>query len=298
MAFVKGARMHIPESPSSGRFDTWSAAVDPTVASVARIYDYAIGGKDNFKVDRDVAHALVAEVPEALLFARENRSFLRRAVRFLAAECGIRQFIDHGSGLPTADNVHQIAQRSEPGSRVVYIDNDPVVLAYGRVLLAEDGNTAVLHADMGATESILAEERTRQLIDFTEPVAALYVSVLHCIPDDADPGAVVARMLDAVPSGSYLVLSHIVSDDQQAAAHFTEFMTSSTAWGRVRSPEEVAGFFTGLELVEPGLVDVVDWRPDPGDPVWSVTDSPFGEFPPDPAGPKKLWELGGIARKP
>lgn len=272
--------------------------MDTTVASVARVYDYAIGGKDNFKVDRDVAQALVAEVPEALLFARENRSFLRRAVRFLAAECGIRQFIDNGSGLPTADNVHQIAQRSEPGARVVYIDNDPVVLAYGRVLLADDGNTTVLQADMSSPESLLADERTRQLIDFTEPTAMLYVSVLHCIPDDAAPGEAVARMLDAVPSGSYLVLSHIVSEDQQAADQFTEFMTSSTTWGRVRTPQEVTEFFAGLDLLEPGLVDVVDWRPDPEETAWSVTDSPFGEFPPDPAGPKKLWELGGIARKP
>lgn len=290
--------MHTPESPSSGRSETSSAAVDPTVPSVARIYDYAIGGKDNFKVDRDVAQALVAEVPEALLFARENRSFLRRAVRFLAAECGIRQFIDNGSGLPTADNVHQIAQRSQPGARVVYVDNDPVVLAYGRALLADDGNTVVLQADMTAPEAITADDRTRQLIDFTEPTAVLYVSVLHCITDDANPSEVVARMLDAVPSGSYLVLSHIVSDDPDAAAQFTEFMTSSTTWGRVRSPQEVAEFFAGLEILEPGLVDVVDWRPDPAEPVWSVTESPFGEFPPDPAGPKKLWELGGIARKP
>ena len=275
-----------------------SAAVDPTVPSVARIYDYAIGGKDNFKVDRDAAQALVAEVPEALLFARENRSFLRRAVRFLAAECGIRQFIDNGSGLPTADNVHQIAQRSQPGARVVYVDNDPVVLAYGRALLAEDRNTAVLQADMTSPETLLTDDRTRQLIDCTEHAALLYVSVLHCIPDDAAPGEVVARMLDAIPSGSYLVLSHIVSEDPEAAEHFTELMTSSTTWGRVRTPQEVTELFDGLDLLEPGLVDVVDWRPDPEETAWSVTDSPFGEFPPDPAGPKKLWELGGIARKP
>lgn len=290
--------MHTPESSSPGRSETSSAAVNPRVPSVARIYDYALGGKDNFKVDRDTAQALAAEVPEALLFARENRSFLRRAVRFLATDCGVRQFIDNGSGLPTADNVHQIAQLSQPDTRVVYVDNDPVVLAYGRALLAGDGNTTVLQADIASPEAIIADARTRQLIDLTEPAAVMYVSVLHCIPDDAEPGEVVARMLEAVPSGSYLVLSHIVSDDPGAAAQFTEFMTSSTTWGRVRSPQEVAGFFSGLELLEPGLVDVVDWRPDPDEPVWSVTESPFGEFPPDPEGPKKLWEMGGIARKP
>ncbi|QUH02230.1 SAM-dependent methyltransferase [Saccharopolyspora erythraea] len=290
--------MHTPETSSSQHSGPPGTAVDHSVPSVARIYDYAIGGKDNFKVDRDVAQALVAEVPEALLFARENRSFLRRAVRFLAAECGVRQFIDNGSGLPTADNVHQIAQRCEAGARVVYIDNDPVVLAYGRALLADDGNTAVLQADMTAPDKIIADARTRQLIDFTEQTAVLYVSVLHCVPDEAAPRDVVARMLDAVPSGSYLVLSHIVSDDREAAERFTKFMTSSTAWGRVRSPQEVAEIFDGLELLEPGLVDVVDWRPDSSEPVWSVTDSPFGEFPADPEGPKKLWELGGIARKP
>lgn len=271
--------------------------VDTSVSSVARIYDYAIGGKDNFEIDRRVANELVKYVPEALLFARENRSFLRRAIKYLADECGIRQFIDNGSGLPTEDNVHQIAQRSGSEARVLYIDNDPVVLAYGRALLAENGNTQVVQGDMADVDGIFAGEQARHLIDFSQPTAVLYVSVLHCIPDSARPGEVVERLLDRVPSGSYLLLSHIVSEDEEAARQFTEFMTSKTTWGRVRTPDEVASYFEGLELVEPGLVDVVNWRPDPDEPAWSY-ESPFGEFPQPEVGNKKLWELGGIARKP
>lgn len=290
--------MATPETPSFETPGPHSTDVDTTVPSVARIYDYAIGGKDNFQVDREVAQELVRAVPEALLFARENRAFLGRAVRYLAAECGIRQFIDNGSGLPTEHNVHQIAQRADPDARVLYIDNDPVVLAYGRALLADNGNTTVVRADMTRPTEILADQRTDRLIDAGTPAALLYISVLHCIPDEAEPGEVVARLLEAVPSGSYLVLSHIVSDDDAVAAHFTELMTSRTNWGRVRTPTEVARFFEGLDLVEPGLVDVVDWRPDPGEQAWPVESSPFGEFPADPAGPKTLWELGGIARKP
>lgn len=271
--------------------------VDTSVPSVARIYDYAIGGKDNFEIDRAVAHQLVDVVPEALLFARENRSFLQRAVRYLSEECGVRQFVDNGSGLPTEDNVHQIAQRYQPDSRVVYVDRDPAVLAYGRALLADNGNTEVVHGDMTDVDGVLAGESTRRLIDLTQPVAVLYVSVLHCIPDSAGPGDVVARLLDQVPSGSYLLLSHIVSDDAVVAEEFTTLMTTRTDWGRVRTPQEVTGLFEGLELVEPGLVDVVDWRPDADQQAWSY-ESPFGEFPRPPVQNKKLWELGGIARKP
>lgn len=289
--------MDTPVPPGSGRTPT-SDEIDTAVPSVARIYDYALGGKDNFQVDRELARELTREVPEALLFARENRAFLRRSVRYLAAECGIRQFIDNGSGLPTSDNVHQVAQRHQPDARVVYIDNDPVVLAYGRALLDEDDRTTVLRADMTRPEDFLGDPQVGKLIDFDEPVAVLYVSVLHCIPDDAGPAEVVARLLDAVPSGSYLLLSHIVSEDDDVAARFTEQMTGRTNWGRVRRPEEVARFVEGMDLVPPGLVNVVDWHPDPDEQAWPVLGSPFGEYPADPAAPRVMWELGGIARKP
>ena len=273
-----------------------SPEVDTSVPSVARIYDYAVGGKDNFEVDRAAKREMIGGAPEMLRVAQENRAFLGRAVDFLAREAGVRQFIDNGSGLPTARNVHQVAQEANPDARVVYVDNDPVVLAYGRALLAENGNTTVQQADMAAPEEILRSPRTTELIDFDQPVAVLYVSVLHCLPDEAHPQDAVRRLLAAVPSGSYLLLSHIVSEDRQAADYLTEFMNSRTTWGRVRTPEEASRCFDGLELVEPGLVDVADWRPDPDQPV--SFGSHFGDFEVREEGEKKLWELGGVARKP
>jgi hypothetical protein len=269
--------------------------VDTSVPSVARIYDYAVGGKDNFEVDRIATRDMVDGAPEMVRVARENRAFLGRAVDFLAEEAGVRQFIDNGSGLPTARNVHQVAQEANSDARVVYVDNDPAVLAYGRALLAENGNTTVLQADMAAPEEILQAPRTRELIDFDQPVAVLYVSVLHCLPDEAGPGDAVRRLLDAVPSCSYLLLSHIVSDDRQAADYLTEFMTSRSSWGRVRTPEEASRYFDGLELVEPGLVDVAEWRAD-ADAI--AFDSHFQDAGDRPVEDKKLWELGGIGRKP
>src|SRR5690606_31911633 len=283
--------------PGTSGQHTADTGIDTSVPSVARIYDYALGGKDNFQVDREAAQELLQIAPEALLFARENRAFLQRAVRFLAEECGIRQFIDNGSGLPTENNVHQIAQRYQPDSKVVYIDNDPVVLAYGRALLSDD-NTTVVCSDLTDPDELLDSEELQWLIDLDEPVAVLYVSVLHCIPDEMEPQRIVSRMLERVPSGSYLLLSHIVADDDAVAAEFTKKMTERTSWGRVRKPEEVTAYFTGLELIEPGLVNVVDWRPDPQAQAWTVGDSPFGEYPADPTGGRKMWELGGIARKP
>ncbi|SHM23238.1 SAM-dependent methyltransferase [Cryptosporangium aurantiacum] len=261
--------------------------VDTSVPSVARMYDYYLGGKDNFGVDREAVRQLDAAAPGTKALAINNRRFLQRAVRTLAAEHGIRQFIDHGSGLPTQDNVHQIAQGVDPGARVVYIDNDPIVLAHGRALLAENGNTAVIQADMRDTAAILAQPELTKLIDFDQPVAALFVSVLHCIPDGDDPAALVARVFDRLPSGSYLVISHLASDDDAVREHLTEFMLTSTGgnWGRVRKPAEIATLFGDLDVIEPGLVEISTWRPDPA-------------F----AGPKQTsleWiEYGGVARKP
>ncbi|MGP4017735.1 SAM-dependent methyltransferase [Saccharopolyspora sp. 5N708] len=270
--------------------------IDMSVPSVARMYDYAIGGKDNFEVDRAAAHELAKVFPEGFQFTRDNRSFLGRAVHYLTKEAGIRQFIDNGSGLPAQRTVHQVAQELNPDARVVYIDNDPVVLAYGRALLEGNGKTTVLQADLAEPEKILAEESTRKLIDRNEPVAALYVSVLHCLPDEGKPGDVVTRMLDALPSGSYVVISHLVAEDQAPMDYFTEYMNRSMSWGRVRRPAEVTRFFDGLEILEPGLVDIEFWRPDSYTEEMTF-DLPF-DVPVVAPGDKQLWEFGGVARKP
>jgi SAM-dependent methyltransferase len=240
--------------------------IDTRTASVARAYDALLGGTDNYEIDRRAADGLEDLMPGSYTLARNNRRYLERAVRYLAGECGIRQFIDNGSGLPTQSNVHQVAQQAAPGSRVVYVDIDPVVLAHGRVksLLAEDDSTAFIQADVCDTERILSHPDTRRLINFDEPVAVLYFSFLHCIPDDRDPGGVVGRMLDRLAPGSHLAVSHLSSDDPQVREGVTRFTLDAFGghWGRVRSPEEVAGFFDGLETVPPGLVSVTAWRPD------------------------------------
>jgi len=266
--------------------------------TVARIYDYGMGGKDNFEVDRQAALALVQVSPEMLDVARENRLFLYRAVRYLAREAGIRQFIDMGSGMPTKNNVHEVAQQFQPDARVVYVDIDPIVLAHGRALLAGDGNTTVITADMARPEEILASEDLRALIDFDQPVGLLYFSVLHCLPDSADPGGALRTMLDAVPSGSYLAISHLCSDDVAAGDAFTAEMLALGPWGRVRRPAELHAFVAGLEPVEPGIVDVAQWRPDPNQPPLSPVPEPLRPYVGRSSETKKIWELGGVLRKP
>lgn len=266
--------------------------------TVARIYDYGMGGKDNFDVDREAAEGLAQITPEMLDVARENRLFLYRAVRYLARETGIRQFIDMGSGLPTAHNVHSVAQEFTPDARVVYVDIDPIVLAHGRALLVENDDTVVITADMARSEDILAQQEVRDLIDFTEPVGVLYFSVLHCLPDDADPRAALWTMLDAVPSGSHLAFSHLVSDDVAAGEAFTEGMLALGPWGRVRRPAEINSFVEGLEPVAPGLVDVSEWRPDPGQPALEPVPKPLRPFLGKSTAGKSVWELGGVLRKP
>ncbi|HEV7625208.1 MAG TPA: SAM-dependent methyltransferase, partial [Streptomyces sp.] len=179
--------------------------VDVTTPSVARMYDYYLGGKDNYEVDRLAVAELDKVVPSTKPLAINNRRFLQRAVRVLAQDYGVRQFLDHGSGLPTQDNVHQVAQGIDPGSRAVYIDNDPIVLAHGRALLQENDNTAVIQADLRDSDAIFDHPEVRQLIDLSEPVGALFVSVMHCIPDSSDPAAVLRGIIERLPSGSFLV---------------------------------------------------------------------------------------------
>ncbi|MCZ0991768.1 SAM-dependent methyltransferase [Streptomyces diastatochromogenes] len=237
--------------------------VDVSVPSVARMYDSLLGGRDNYPADRAACSALLEQVPSMRELALNNRQFLRRVVHTLAAHYGIRQFIDHGSGLPTQDNVHEIAQRVDPASRVVYIDNDPSVRAMGGVLLETNERTAVLQADMRDTGEIFDSEPVRRLIDLDEPVAALFVSVLHCIPDSSRPGELIAHVADRLPSGSMMVVCQLVSDSPKIRDFVTGFMDEQTQghWGRVREKSDVAAFCAPLELVDPGLTEVSAWRP-------------------------------------
>lgn len=282
--------------------------IDVTAPTIARAYDYALFGKDHWEADRELAHAILAADPTSVWMARQNRAYLIRVVRFLAETCGIRQFIDHGSGLPTRENVHQIAQRHGPGSRVVYIDNDPLVLVQGRALLPEDEATIVVTADMSRPEDILGNPEVGQLIDFDQPVGLLYISVLHCLKDAADPWGVVRRMLAAVPSGSYLAISTITAHTPEHGQAFTDaILAKDPTWGRVRTIEEINRFFDGVSVVEPGLGDIANWRLDLGPAVLPRPDSPENpvDWPPewgddvvDPNAPKTIWEHGGVGCKP
>jgi hypothetical protein len=257
------------------------AGINVAVASTARIYDFWLGGKDNFAADRAAALAVTEVAPEARLMAVENRKFLRRAVRYLAAEAGITQFLDIGTGLPTRGNVHQVAQEANPAAGVVYVDNDPMVIAHSRALKTGE-NTAVIEADVRLPQDILDHRETRKLIDFSQPLAVLLVAVLHFIGDDDNPAGIVAAIRDAMAPGSYLVVSHVTSDirrdvSAQAAVHYKKVTPNAT----LRSREEILRFFAGLDLIEPGLVQVPYWHPE--------------EEVPD-AG--KVWFLGGVGCKP
>ncbi|MGV9790826.1 SAM-dependent methyltransferase [Streptomyces sp. NPDC003435] len=238
--------------------------VDLSVPSPARMYDWLLGGSHNYEADEEACERLLGVAPTSREVALNNRWFLQRVVHVLAREHGIRQFIDFGSGLPTQRNVHQIAQDVDPAARVVYVDNDPVVLALGQSLLDENENTAILSADMTDTAKILAHEDFQRLIDFSKPTAALFVSVLHCLPDSAEPKALVQRVVRNLVPGSFVVVCQLVSEDPQVRDDVTELMLALTHgnWGRVREEADVDAMFEGLIVEEPGLVDVTDWRPD------------------------------------
>ncbi|MFI6522212.1 SAM-dependent methyltransferase [Spirillospora sp. NPDC050679] len=236
--------------------------IDPAVASPARVYDHLLGGKDNFEADRAVADMMIKAFPETREVLRENRRFLVRAVRCLAAEHGVRRFLDIGSGLPTQDNVHQVAQRSAPGSQTVYVDNDPMVTVHARALLDAPG-TAVIHGDLRRPEDILAEAAVRDLLATDEPVALLLVAVLHFIKDSEDPYGLVKRLVEALPPGSFLVLSHGTDlEAESAEVARGAYRRNASADLTLRPLDGVAPFFDGLELLDPGLVWAKDWRPD------------------------------------
>jgi hypothetical protein len=244
-----------------------SLPFDTSVAHQARMYDYVLGGKDNYAADRAAAEAGLKVWPDMAFAMRANRAFLGRVVRYLAAQAGIRQFLDIGTGIPTSGNTHQVAQAIAPESRVVYVDYDPVVLAHARALLdsSEAGATEYIHADLRDTSAIL--EQAGRLLDFTRPVAVTLLAILHMIPDDDDPHAIVAKVMDAVPQGSYLAVSHAAVDlfDQETGDTFKSVVNQNMQqqW-TPRAREQVARFFAGTDLVEPGLVPVQEWRPEPG----------------------------------
>src|SRR6266545_2612913 len=223
-----------------------------TTPNVARIYDYWLGGKDNFAADRDAAEKILTLIPEARFAARANRAFLGRAVQFLA-RAGIRQFLNIGTGLPTQANVHEVAHQVNPGARVVYVDNDPVVLAHARALLNDTGATVIIEADLRDPQKILEDPGLRTLIDFGEPVAVLMVAILHFITEAEDPLAIVSRFREVMVPGSYLALSEVTAVYRQATAPMVP-----------RSHAQVGAFFDGFELVEPGVVYAPQWRPDVG----------------------------------
>jgi SAM-dependent methyltransferase len=253
-------------SGTDGSGGARSLPFDTSVAHQARMYDYVLGGTDNYAADRAAVEAWLKVDPGAVATSRENRAFLGRAVRYLAADAGIRQFLDIGTGIPTAGNTHEVAQSVAPDARVVYVDYDPVVLAHARALLTsgEAGATEYIDADLRDTGVILT--RAAQLLDFTRPVAVTLLAILHALPDPDDPHAIVARIMDAVPPGSYLVISHAGSDlrDQQTLDSLREIVTQMVRLQPgFRDREQVLRFFDGLDLVEPGLVRVEEWRRDP-----------------------------------
>jgi hypothetical protein len=263
------------QQPSDPNLDQdVSARINTGVAHPARVYDYWLGGKDNFAADREAAEQVIAVRPAIRADVRANRAFLGRAVRYLAAEAGIRQFLDIGTGLPSADNTHEVAQSVAPEARVVYADNDPIVLAHARALLtsAPEGVTAYADADLRDPDRVLAA--ARQTLDLDQPVDVMLIAILHHIPDADDPYGIVARLIDAVAPGSYLVLSHPASDiDTEAVAEVARRYNARVPAGQQRrSQDEVARFFAGLELLEPGVVQTAQWRP--GAPV-STTPVPM-----------------------
>jgi SAM-dependent methyltransferase len=265
--------------------------VDSERPSTARIYDYYLGGTDNYRVDREAAERLMATVPESIAAVRSNRDFLVRAVRFLAGEAGIEQFLDIGSGLPTNLNVHEVAQGVNPSARVVYVDNDPSVRAYGDALLATSDSVRFAQQDLREPQEIFADPAVQGLIDFTKPVAILIIAILPFLYDADDPDGIMARIRRAMAPGSYLVITHVLDESRTRALAATQRQAGTRAW-TPRSRDRISSFFADFELVEPGLTVAAHWRPSeesgaPGRAEFSEAEDA-----------KLNWLLGGIGRKP
>ena len=262
----------------------WKESFRPDIPSPARMYDYYLGGKDHYPADREAAEQVLSAAPDIRLGARANREFLQRAVRFLAGEAGIRQFLDIGTGLPTAGNVHEVAQSVAPDSRIVYVDNDPVVKVHALDLLhGVDGTTFIKH-DLREPDSILDDPELRRVIDTSKPTAVLLLAILHFLSDDERPREIVERLLGPFPSGSYLVLTHGTADSRPQVHAAAKVYDKATSRGFARSHDQVNLFLTGLEPVDPGLVWVPQWRPGPDTALTSE--------------PERSIFYGAVARKP
>ena len=237
------------------------ARIDTTVAHPARRYDYWLGGKDNFAADRESGDAIAAAFPTVRIAVIENRRFVRRAVAYLAGQAGIRQFLDIGTGIPTSPNVHEIAQGLDPTSRVAYVDNDPIVLVHARALLTSsaEGATAYIDADLREPDKILANVDLRNTLDFSQPMALMLGAILHFIPDEEDPYGIVARLVGALPKGSYLLVSH-ATNDFLTPQEVAEIVAGRYGPFYARSEGEFSRFFEGCELVSPGITSVAEWR--------------------------------------
>ena len=257
--------------------------IDTSSAHPARMYDYYLGGKDNYQVDRDAAEEVMAIMPQTRMAARANRDFLGRVVRHLT-KLGVRQFLDIGTGIPGPGNTGEVAHTLAPDARVVYVDNDPIVLAHAEALLAkaDRARTTVISGDLRDPRAILGDPRVTSVLDFNEPIAVLLIAVLHFVREDENPYGVVRHLMDAAPPGGYLALSHATADFDPASAR--EGVLAYTRAGArfvPRTRSQFAAFFDGMELLEPGIVQVPYWRPD-------------GELPPEAA---SVWSYGGVGRK-
>jgi SAM-dependent methyltransferase len=275
--------------PETGGTDATSAQVPPEinthVPQSARVYDYWLGGKDHFPADRALGDAIAEALPTIRTQVRAQRAFLGRAVRYLTRDAGIRQFLDIGTGIPTAGNVHDVAQEVAPASRVLYVDNDPIVLAHARALMAgtAEGRVAFIQADLREPEAILGDPAVPVTLDLAQPVGLVLVGVMHHLRDEDDPRRIVATLVEALAPGSYLVLSQSTPDfDPDAMRGLAAASEQGGIPNVPRSLADTEPFFAGLALVEPGLVPMAAWRPDPG----------------ADQDPRSVYAYGGVARKP
>jgi hypothetical protein len=276
-----------PVPDDADPWDRTASEIDVSRPHAARMYDYFLGGKDHFESDRVTAEKALESWRAVRTGVRENRSFLGRAVRYLVQEAGIRQFLDIGTGLPSANNVHEVAQSVAPEARVVYVDNDPIVLAHAKALLTgtPEGRTAFIQADLRDPEKILAHPTTREVLDFDRPMALLLVAVLHFIPDSENPATIVRTLVDALPSGSYVVSSHVTPEHDPESVHgLEESYCTAGVPAQARPMEDfVQLVFDGLELVDPGVEVVSEWRPENTGPRPTAVE---------------VSNYGGVARKP
>ena len=262
-----------------------SSKIDSSRPNIARVYDYLLGGKDNFDADRELGNKIKKALPGVRLGVEQQRAVLRRAVQHLVGEAGIRQILDIGSGLPTAGNVHEVAEEVSPGTKVVYVDNDPIVLAHARALMANNKTTIAIGGDVRQPAAILDDPELKHHIDLDQPVGLLLCGILHHILDDEDPAGITAAYRAALPSGSYVFIQHLVATGDPSVAAAQAELQQGMGRGQFRSKEQIEQFFEGLELVEPGVVSVAEWRPQPDTP--SVT-----------ANPVLRLAVAGLGRKP